>query len=142
MLFAYSCPSRVILCTQSAAMIRAAGGTHMSVELDLSSLPSSSQLDVHIHIAAPLRVTASEARRRVTRLIASEIGNLLYGGETTLMVGERILWRVPVLLAYRESGPVGQAGTLDVDVETGSVLANQEQLTVIADYALFIAERS
>ena len=114
----------------------------MSVELDLSSLPSSSQLDVHIHIAAPLRVTASEARRRVTRLVASEIGNLLYGGEPTLTVGERILWRVPVLLAYPENGPVGQTGTLDVDVETGAVLANQEQLTAIADYALFLAERS
>lgn len=114
----------------------------MSVELDLSHLPSSSQLDVHIHIAAPLRVTASEARRRVSRLVASEIGNLLYGGEPTLTVGERILWRVPVVLSYPDSGSVGQAGTLDVDVETGAVLATQEQLTAIADYALFLAERS
>lgn len=114
----------------------------MPVELDLSSLPSSSQLDVRIHVTAPLRVTASEARRRVSRLVASEIGNLLYGGEPVLTVGERILWRVPVLLAYPDSGPVGQVGTLDVDVETGAVLTGQEQLTAMADYALFLAERS
>ena len=74
--------------------------------------------------------------------MVSEIGNLLYAGEPTLAVGERILWRVPVLLAYPDSGPVGQAGTLDVDVETGAVLGNQEQLTAIADYAFFLAERS
>ena len=113
----------------------------MTVELDVSNLPPASQLDVHLHIAAPLRVTASEARRCVTRLVASELGNLLYGGEPTLTVGERILWRVPVLLAYPDSGPVGHAGTLGVDVETGAVLGSQEQLNAIADYALFLAER-
>ena len=59
-----------------------------------------------------------------------------------MTVGERIMWRVPVLLAYPDSGPVGQAGTLEMDVETGAVLGNQEQLTAIADYALFLAERS
>jgi hypothetical protein len=114
----------------------------MSVQLDLSSLPSSSQLDVHIHIAAPLRVTSTEARRRVTRLVISEIGNLLYGGEPTLLVGERILWRVPVVLSYPDRGFVGEAGSLDVDVETGAVLASTEQLTNIADYALFLAQRT
>jgi CO/xanthine dehydrogenase Mo-binding subunit len=53
--------------------------------------------------------------------VISEIGNLLYGGEPTLAVGERICWHVPVLLAYPDSGPVGQVGILDVDVETGVV---------------------
>lgn len=114
----------------------------MPVELNLSSLPSSSQLNVHVHIAAPLLVTATEARRRVSRLVASEIGNLLYGGEPTLVVSERIMWRVPVMLAYPDRGPIGQAGSLDVDVETGAVSASQDQLTSIADYALFLAQRS
>ena len=72
----------------------------------------------------------------------SEIGNLLYGGEPTLAVGERICWHVPVLLAYPDSGPVGQVGVLDVDIETRAVLTTPEQLAVLSDYALFLAERT
>jgi hypothetical protein len=114
----------------------------MTVQLDLSRVPQTAQLDVNIHLSAPLRVTAAEARRRVSRLVISEIGNLLCGGEPTLAVGERICWHVPVLLAYPDSGPVGQVGVLAVDVETGAVLATPEQLTAMADYALFLAERT
>lgn len=114
----------------------------MTVQLDLSSLPQSSQVDVNIHVSASLRVTAAEARRRVSRLVISEIGNLLYGGEPSLVVGERICWRVPVVLSYPDSGPVGQVGTLDVDVDTGAVLAIPGQLTDISNYAIFLAQRS
>jgi hypothetical protein len=114
----------------------------MAVELDLSHIPQTAQLEVNIHLSAPLRVTAAEARRRVSRLVISEIGNLLYGGEPTLAVGERICWHVPVLLAYPDSGPVGQVGVLDVDVETGAVLTTPEQLAALSDYALYLAERT
>jgi hypothetical protein len=82
------------------------------------------------------------ARRRVSRLVISEIGNLLYGGDPSLVVGERICWRVPVLLAYPDTGLVGQAGTLDVDVETGEVLITPEQLTEISDHAHYLAQRT
>ncbi len=34
----------------------------------------------------PLRVTAVEACRRVSRLVLSEVGNLLYGRTATLFV--------------------------------------------------------
>lgn len=114
----------------------------MPVEIDLSHLPTDSQLEVNIRVTAALRVTASEARRRVSRLLASEIGNLLYGDEPTLVVGERICWRVPAVLAFPDSGPVGQAGALDVDSETGAILTTSEQLSSIAENARRLAERT
>ncbi|MBK8050800.1 MAG: hypothetical protein IPK16_29065 [Anaerolineales bacterium] len=114
----------------------------MAVQLDLSNMPQSAQLEVSIHLSAPLRVTAAEARRRVSRLVISEVGNLLYGGEPTLAIGERICWHVPVLLGYPDVGVVGQVGVLDVDVETGAVLVTPEQLTALFDYALYLAERT
>ncbi len=114
----------------------------MVVQLDMSRIPQTAQLDVNIHLSVPLRVTAAEARRRVSRLVVSEIGNLLYGGEPTLAVGERICWQVPVLLTYPDSGSISQVGVLAVDVETGAVLATPEQLTTLSDYALFLAERT
>jgi len=48
-------------------------------------------------MSADIHITATVARRRVSRLVISEIGNLLYGGAPSLFVGERICWRVPVL---------------------------------------------
>ncbi len=114
----------------------------MSVELESLTLPRSGRVEVDIHLSAEVHVTAATARRRVSRLAISEIGNLLYGGEPSLIVGERICWRVPVLLAYPDTGPVGQAGTLDVDVETGQVLATPEQLTEITNYAQYLAQRT
>lgn len=57
----------------------------------------------------PLRVTAVEACRRVSRLVLSEVGNLLYGRAATLVVGEPTCWRVSVWLGMPTVGPVGEA---------------------------------
>jgi len=46
----------------------------------------------------PLGVTAVEAQRRVSRLVPGEVGNLLYGREARLVVGESTCWRVSVWL--------------------------------------------
>jgi len=94
------------------------------------------------HLSEPIHVTAAEARQRVSRLVISEVGNLLYGGEPTLTVGARTCWHVPVLLAYPDRGTVGQVGVLDVDIETGAVLTTPEQLAALSDYALYLAERT
>lgn len=114
----------------------------MSVQMDALTLARSGRVEVNIRLQADIQVTASMARRRVSRLVISEIGNLLYGGEPSLSIGERICWRVPVLLAYPDTGPVGQVGTLDVDVETGEVLATSEQLAQVTDYAHYLAQRT
>ena len=114
----------------------------MSVQLDGVTLPRSGRVAVDIHLSADIHVTATTARRRVSRLVISEIGNLLYGGEPSLVVGERVCWRVPVMLAYPDTGPVGQVGALDVDIETGEVLASAGQLSEITAYAQYVAQRA
>lgn len=114
----------------------------MAVQIDLSRIPPAAQLEVNIHLSSSLHVSAAEARRRASRLVASEIGNLLFGGEPTLSVGERICWSVPILLAFPDSGLIGQVGAVDVDTETGAVLTSATQLEEIATYAVFVAERA
>lgn len=79
----------------------------------------------------PSRVTAVEACRRVSRLVLSEVGNLLYGNEATLVVGDRTCWRVSVWLGMPTVGPVGEVGTLDVDAQTGEILYTQQLLDEI-----------
>lgn len=112
----------------------------MTVELDNLTLPHTAKLEVNIHLSADIQVTASIAKRRVSRLVISEIGNLLYGDSPSLLVGDRLCWRVPVMLAYPDTGPIGQVGTLDVDVETGSVLATTQLLTEMKNYALYLTQ--
>ena len=114
----------------------------MSVQLDPAALPRSGRVEVNIHLSADIQVTAAMARRRVSRLVISEVGNLLYGGEPSLLIGERICWRVPILLAYPDTGPIGQVGTLDVDVETGNIFITPEKLAEITDYAHYLAQRA
>jgi hypothetical protein len=114
----------------------------MAVQIDSRSLPQSGRVDIRIHVSAEMQITAAVARRRVSRLVISEIGNLLHGGEPALVVGERMVWRVPVVLAYPDRGPVGQAGTLDVDVETGEILVTPHQVEEIRQYAHFLAQRT
>src|SRR5687768_6236481 len=91
----------------------------MDAEIEALNLPRNGRVEVNIQVSADINISAAVARRRVSRLVVSEIGNLLYGGEPTMIIGKRICWRVPVWLAYPSTGPVGEVGTLDVDVETG-----------------------
>jgi hypothetical protein len=114
----------------------------MDTQIDTLSLPRSGRVAVNIKVSADIHISAKVAQRRVSRLLISEIGNLLYGGAPSLAVGERICWRVPALLVYPDTGPVGQAGTLDVDVETGEILVTPEQLSEIKDYAHYLAQRT
>ena len=114
----------------------------MNIQLEGMSLPGSGRVEVDIRVSADLHITATTARRRVSRMVISEIGNLLHGGEPSLVMGERIRWRVPIILAYPDIGPVGQVGALDVDVETGEVLASPEQLAEIRAYAQYAAQRT
>jgi hypothetical protein len=88
----------------------------------------------------PLRVTAVEACRRVSRLVLSEVGNLLYGRAATLVVGEPTCWRVSVWLGLPTVGPVGQAGTLDVDAQTGEILHTQQLLDEIGERGNALAQ--
>ena len=84
---------------------------------------------------AQFNYSAPAAQRRVNRFVADEIGYLLRGGEPTLVVSERMLWRVPILLALPTTGPLGEVGNIDVDVETGQIAATTEQIAAISRHA-------
>jgi hypothetical protein len=86
--------------------------------------------------------TAPVAQRRVTKLMLDRVGNLLYGERPNLVVSDRLLWRVPVWLSLPTTGPLGQVGVLDVDVQTGEILSTPEILEEIANRGDELAERT
>ncbi len=109
------------------------------METSIEQIPATGQLHLTIQVSANVNYSAAAARRIVGRFVADEIGYLLRAGDPTLVVSDRIRWRVPVTLAYPGHGLVGAAGTLDVDVETGQISATPEQLSDIAQHATDLA---
>jgi hypothetical protein len=85
-----------------------------------------------VHLAVTLNVTAEEARHRVNRQAVTEMGTGLVARDPELvMIGEQILWRVPVVLSLPGLGDMGQVGTVDVNAHTGALLldaAAQERI--------------
>ncbi len=91
--------------------------------LHLENLPlKQAQLSVNIQLSASVNVTAFSARQKVTGFVADEISTQMHGGTPVLVMGERICWRVPVILSLPPIGDRGSVGDIDVDVETGQLI--------------------
>ncbi len=88
------------------------------VEMQDITLPAESEVKVNSTLTAKINFTAVACQRRVSKLFLDRVG-LFYGEHPSLVVGERLLWRVPVWLSLPTTGPLGQVGVLDVDAQTG-----------------------
>lgn len=114
----------------------------MTVELQAPPVPRFAGLEINIRLRAQVHVTAFTAQRKVTKLMLDRVSNLLCGNEPTLVVADRIRWRVPVWLGFPTTGLVGKVGEVDVDVETGEMLFDQRLLDEIAERADALARRT
>lgn len=113
----------------------------MQVQID--KLPShGSRLSVHIEVVADVNVSAFVARRKVTGFVADEISTNWHGAEPTLVVGERIRWRVPVWLSLPPTGDLGEVGSIAVDVETGQLEITEALIQEITLRATELASRT
>lgn len=54
-------------------------------------------------------------------LLVDEVSLLMGADEPALVVGDRVVWRVPAWLGLPHTGRVGVVGTVDVDVTTGEM---------------------
>lgn len=113
----------------------------MSVKVE-SLAPTSGQLSINIQLSATVNVTAFSARQKVTGFVVDEISTQMHAAEPTLIVGERICWRVPVILSMPPTGDRGEVGTIDVDVETGQLQIIPNLIQEIERRAEYLATRS
>jgi hypothetical protein len=112
----------------------------MDVELEEIALPAPAEVKVELSLTAQVNVTDFTAQRKVSKLLLDDVGNLLYGERPSLVVGRRLLWRVPVWLALPTTGPLGQVGVLDVDTQTGEILLTQQILDEIPERGNALAQ--
>jgi len=114
----------------------------MNVEMAEIALPAEAQLKIELSLTAQVKITHVTAQRQVSKLLLDQAGNLLYGERPSLVVGQRLVWRVPVWLALPTAGPLGQVGALDVDAQTGEILFTQRILDDIVERGNALAQRA
>ena len=111
----------------------------MTIILDNYTIPEKGK--VELAASFEIKVTAEEARRKVNRWLL-EFVSAQMGGETpTLIVGERVVWRVPAYISFPHTGRAGVAGYVDVDVKTGEMNNSPERQAEIEKFATEIAKQ-
>ncbi len=111
----------------------------MTIAIESLPKPRSGRLDIDIRLSCEVNYTAIAARRRVSGYVASNVSVLMGGEDPTLVLADRIVWRVPIVLTMPGHGVLGRVGEIDVDVETGEVLATEAILSRIKQYAAQLA---
>lgn len=108
----------------------------------IKSIPNTGRLEVDIKVTAEMNISAFAARQKVNGFVLSEISYMMHAGEPTLVLGDRICWRVPVILSQTSKGDVGETGSIDVDVETGQLYISPKQIMEIEARAEDLTNRT
>lgn len=92
----------------------------MTITLDPPyTIPEKGWVTIELKRSFEIKVTAEEAQRQVNRWLLNEVSYMMHSGSPQLVIGERVVWRVPAVLTSPQVGQVGVVGSVDVDVETG-----------------------
>lgn len=110
----------------------------MKIEMSPAAFPPHSE--VKVEYSFRLNYTAHSARVKVNLVLAQELG-LFQSGDPSLIIGERPVWRVPVLFSNRSSAPL-EVGVLRVDAMSGEVLYAPENLAQFKEKARVLAQRA
>ncbi|MFZ0547788.1 MAG: hypothetical protein WAM60_20240 [Candidatus Promineifilaceae bacterium] len=103
----------------------------------------TTELDINIHVKATFNVTPFVARQKVNVMLLDRVGTGLLAESPDLVATDgRLRWRVPVILALPGHGHVGQVGTVDVDVQSGEILADDALIESIVQHATQLAPSS
>jgi hypothetical protein len=111
------------------------------VEMQQITFPAESEIKVELTLTSKINFTAVASQRRVSKLMLDRVG-LFYGERPSLIIGNRLLWRVPIWLSLPTTGPLGQVGTLDVDVQTGEIIYTSKILDEIRERGHVLVERT
>ncbi len=113
----------------------------MTIILDPYTIPEKGLVELNVKRLFEIKVTAAEARRKVDRWLLNEVSHLMGAEAPTLVVGERVIWRVPAWISFPHVGRAGVVGTVDVDVTTGEMTNTPARKADIERQAEAVAAR-
>ena len=113
----------------------------MTILLDGYTLPERGAVELNIQRSFEIKVTAEEARRKVNRWLLTEVSCMMGADFPTLVIGERVVWRVPAHFSTPQTGIVGIVGMIDIDVQTGKMENTTACKAAIEERAQALASR-
>ncbi len=113
-----------------------------SIVLADRPIPETGLWELQVNISAAVNCSAEDARRAANRFVHHEISYLMRGDSPSLVVADRVYWRVPIVLSFPSHGPVGMVGSIDVDVDTGELNVSSGLIAEIQRRAQDLATRS
>ena len=100
----------------------------MQVELGAMAFQIMTDVEIDIRVRASNSNHCNCGPAQGQSPCTQRVSNLLCGNSPTLVVTDRLRWRVPVWLGFPKLGMVGKVGEIDVDVETGEMLFDETTL--------------
>ena len=91
----------------------------MTILLEQSTLPERGRVEINLQRVFEIQVTAAEAQHQVDGWLFDHVSYMMGAKSPTLVIGQQVVWRVPVILTASHVGVVGEVGMVDVDVQTG-----------------------
>jgi len=112
----------------------------MTIIIDPYTIPDKGVVDIEVKRSFEIKITAQKARRQVDRWLLDEVSYLLGAEKPTLLIGEQVVWQVPVWISFPHTGRVSQVGTINVDVTTGEMNNTLSHKTKIEQIAQTVAQ--
>jgi len=106
----------------------------MVIMLDNYKIPEKGKVDLNVHESFEIRVTAEEAQKKVRWWLRDNVGMLLDADPPALVIGDTIVWRVPVYVSYPHTGRFSNVGVANVDVMTGDIIDPEGAKKAMDDY--------
>ena len=112
----------------------------MTILLEQFTIPQQGLVELKLDRSFQIDVTIEHAQRKVNRWLLLEVGNMLISSKPTLVIGDSVVWRVPILLTATHVGTVGTVGEIDVDVQSGAILLNADKVTELQQRAVELGQ--
>ncbi len=93
----------------------------MNIEVAPLPIPTEAEVNYSFSVRFQFNITPAVARQKVNTYLLMNVGNMLSGGEPTLLLGTVTCWKVPVFCAYPEFERRELLGDLAVNAETGEI---------------------
>ena len=102
--------------------------------------PKNNYLRMESHLVYDIKISPAVARRKANGFLAGYVTMMVSAGQPTLILDESPVWRVPANLHLPKLGKVSTLGTIDVDAQTGEIIAlTTDQITQMQELSHVIA---